>query len=366
LKEEIVYQCKDQLRTMQRIVRINSLSQTIADDITNSVFQSEYNMILKQIALDLNQEMNQKNEKKLTKLAQLTYFGSDESEETSMYNQHLRQFTHECIFEYTRLNLNVNRELYFEIQLASGLCHQKFIFRQWRLKLSLLLIKKAEKRNNLSSSSSSSSLKRKSNFNNDSTEHDIHLFMINYCKHLITNMNRLHNLLPLMLQIVHCEQFLMHLAWNIPINFNSVIFNILYDNYFNIVHNREEDVVIQSESLVKTVLALPKLVQNSKSSGEEEEEAAYLNRWLTRRFLHFNKQTNNYKIEHLEEFFLPKSGCHQRDASFGLDFCLKMCRTRLTTKEYNEKRTKRSLYGANSLIFVLFPLKNDVIYLFFN
>jgi hypothetical protein len=58
----------------------------------------------------------------------------------------LYSYLHECIYEFTRLNLNVNRELYFELKQALILNEKKYLFRKWSLKLSLKLLKKLHKR----------------------------------------------------------------------------------------------------------------------------------------------------------------------------------------------------------------------------
>lgn len=100
----------------------------IYDEIISFVFQTQFEIILKQIAHELN------NEALLDKLAETIYFSPPSSysvaqlasnndlllnynaAQNSIFINDLHSFLHACIFEFTRLNLNVNRELYYELK----------------------------------------------------------------------------------------------------------------------------------------------------------------------------------------------------------------------------------------------------------
>lgn len=87
----------------------------IYDDVINTVFQTQFEIVLKQIAIELN------NDAILDKLAETVYLNPlddqvDSSSQNSIFINDLHSFLHACVFESTRMNLNVNRELYYELK----------------------------------------------------------------------------------------------------------------------------------------------------------------------------------------------------------------------------------------------------------
>ena len=76
-------------------------------------------------------------------------------ETDSLFMNDLRSFLHECIYEFTRLNLNVNRELYYELKQGLILNQKVYLFRKWRLKLSIKLLTVAHRRASLNLKTSS-------------------------------------------------------------------------------------------------------------------------------------------------------------------------------------------------------------------
>lgn len=118
-------------QTRQFLYEQRFAERLIYDDVINRVFQTQFESILKQIALELNNEML------LDKLSEAVYFSSsslsswsfeytDESfflpdTHNSIFMNDLHSFLHACVFEFTRLNLSVNRELYYELKQALDL-----------------------------------------------------------------------------------------------------------------------------------------------------------------------------------------------------------------------------------------------------
>lgn len=126
---------RDQIREFLFEQRI--AEKLIYDDLMNRVFQVQFESILKQIAIELNNDML------LDKLAEAVYFSSlstvdhyyDDSlqgfnntpsvvlntHNNSIFMSDLHSFLHACVYEFTRLNLSVNRELYYELKQALNL-----------------------------------------------------------------------------------------------------------------------------------------------------------------------------------------------------------------------------------------------------
>lgn len=133
--EELAHEMFDYLvevvmreQTRQFLYEQRFAERLIYDDVINRVFQTQFESILKQIALELNNEML------LDKLSEAVYFSLSSSSSSSssleytdegfflpdshnsIFMNDLHSFLHACIFEFTRLNLNVNRELYYELK----------------------------------------------------------------------------------------------------------------------------------------------------------------------------------------------------------------------------------------------------------
>lgn len=233
----------------------------IYDDILCSVFQQEFDIILKQIANELNHELF------MDKLTQTVYFNSEHGllesssealeiqkdvekiDYKSIFISDLHSFLHDCVYEWTRLNLNVNRELYHELKQAIALNEKKYMFRKWRLKLSLKLLKGVHKRKSLDQK------KRQCTPTRDSTpslvDRQLHLitFIKTYGSYMLNNLNKLQRMMDFMIgdggigkdltgiggdernegfgSIVHCEEFQMHLTWNARMNYSHFLYEIL-------------------------------------------------------------------------------------------------------------------------------------------
>ena len=156
----------------------------------------------------------------------------------------------------------------------------------------------------------------------------------------------------------------MHLTWNFALNFKFSFYDLLFVNYFNIVHDNEEEVFLSpcitnlltiqpsdssalpkiNEIYLKSVLVMP-------LNERDDENNKAIEHWLMRKFFEFNLNTNSYKTLRLESFCLNAL----QKIQYVVKFCLKLFKTNLKREEYEVKERKRSLYGANSMIFVLMP-----------
>lgn len=223
----------------------------IYDDILCSIFQNEFDIILKQIANELNRELF------LDRLSNDIYFNDgalsitetaslDKKNQCSIFTEDLSSFMHDCVYEFTRLNLNVNRELYFELRQAIILNEKKHLFRKWRLKLNLKLLKTVQKRTSLDSK------QRQQNHIepiNNSNQHSLITFIKTYGTFMLANINRFQNIFEYMikdedqlndqLSVIHSEEFQMHLTWNLSINYRNILYEILIGN-FNFIFKVEE------------------------------------------------------------------------------------------------------------------------------
>ena len=87
-------------------------------------------------------------------------------EADSLFSNDLRSYLHECIYEFTRLNLNVNRELYYELKQGLILNQKVYLFRKWRLKLSVKLLALAHRRASLNLKSNNHQSQANNDMNN--------------------------------------------------------------------------------------------------------------------------------------------------------------------------------------------------------
>lgn len=211
----------------------------IYDEIIGTVFQHEFEIILKQMANELN------NEALLDKLAENVYFKSIEyfsvnndlgayhqfydqqqsesscldmilNNQNSIFTNDLHSYLLECVYEFTRLNLNVNRELYYEIKELLDFNRSIYLFRKWRLKLSIKLLTKAYK--TASASSASASAGSGSNNSSNSTSpviknrvasYELNCFSLlnSYGNHLLSNLSKFHELESILLPKVSDNNF---------------------------------------------------------------------------------------------------------------------------------------------------------------
>lgn len=349
---------------------------TIYDDLLCSVFQNEFDIILKQIAQELSNELI------IDRLTKAIYFNNESNFEnqldllahdknidyTSIFMTDLCLLLHDCIYECTRLNLNVNRELYYELKHALILNEKKHLFRKWRLRLSLKLLKSMHKRKNLDQQKRHTTPTRNdSSTNLVDRQLNLITFVKTYGTYLLNNLNRLQKVLTFMIceesnedqeckqnqsitsqhSIVHCEEYQMHLTWNIAINYRHFLYEILLENYFDIIHNRDDQVLMPAnmnhELFAKIVISLPKL-----NSENEDKEA--IKRWLMMKFFQPGQTSH---IENLCVTMLHSN-------TYGLKFNSKLCTTNQSQYEFECKLKKREFYGANALVFALMPCDEDL------
>ena len=162
------------------------------------------------------------------------------------------------------------------------------------------------------------------------------------------------------------------------------MYDLLLDNYFNIIRNKEQFLIIppplntgsslftnqlyfsspqnstnkeffqstqpsaSSELYVKSVVVMPPMLKQNEHD-EESDEA--IKRWLMAKFFHFDSKSRKYETKHLENLCVNTL----KASKFSLKFCIKLCADHMSPNELEKKRLARSLYGANSLIFVLMP-----------
>jgi hypothetical protein len=294
------------------------------------------------------------------------------SHRDSIFMNDLCSFLHECIYESTRLNLNVNRELYYEIKHALFLNQQSFLFRKWRLKSSTRLLQNAYKSANENhrrrssgggSSNNSNSSSALVNSSHTSTELQLISFLIKYSAYLIQNLDKFYKIYTFFITnssliIIHCEQYQRHLAWHLSLNHRHFLFDLLIENYFSIIGNRDDDVLlapqinpvsqdINNQLFVKMVLAMPVSDLLSTSSTEEC--------WLIRKFFDSNDTQKLTDDNHRE---LQCLGLNQLSSDeYGIKFCLRLFKTNRQASDYQAKRASRNLYATNAVVFVFMPLR---------
>ena len=146
---------------------VTNVERDVCEDVLSAALEAEYRTVIRLIVGELLNEML------LDQLARQTYFESSESyintsvelgsgdtnaapstavvstlldeqhiHATSMYANDVHAFLHECVYEFTRLSLAVNRELYYELQHVIAVNRRARLFAKWRLKLSLKLLHK--------------------------------------------------------------------------------------------------------------------------------------------------------------------------------------------------------------------------------
>jgi hypothetical protein len=405
-------------QTCEDFLNVNREYETlIYEDILMGLFQGEFEIILKQIANEIN------NEILLEKLAENVYFNWNENpsvpaeygypEMESLFMNDLRSSMHECIYEFTRLNLNVNRELYFELKQSLILNQKVHIFRRWRLKLSVKLLTVAHRRASLSLKTGSSINQQTSVEANNQL--NLISFMKSYGLYLTENLSKLQKINSFLIpnsfysydyeyllnrfdlnsdfnmiklpnySIVHCEQYQMYATWNLNLNYRSFLYDLLLDNYFNIIRNKENFLIIpppalthsthqlysspqaskdymnynnttllpatNNELFVKTIVALPSLLKKMPDKNDDENTEG-IKRWLLSKFFHFNSKNMKYETQHLESFCVN----NLKTSKYGMKFCIKLCSDSMSKTELQKKSNQRSLYGSNSMVFVLMPV----------
>lgn len=183
----------------------------IFDEILTSVFQTQFDFVLKQIAIEISKDIF------LDKLATRIYFDP----ENGLFNQDLLLTLHNTVFEQTRLCLNVNTQLYEEIKSSIEENYKRNLFQKWRLKLSIKLIKKQHRRS------------LNSNIG----------FLLKYAAFLTKNFSKLTWIKFYLYKTVHCGCFIDHMSL-LPINLNQIFNYILLENYFNIINNNTSEILI--------------------------------------------------------------------------------------------------------------------------
>ena len=378
------------------------LAFELYEEILLNLFQKEFEIIIKQIANELNNDLI------LEKLAENVYlnWSEDMSEEikeidtnltlNSMYANDLHSYLHQCVYESTRLNLNVNREFYYEIKQALALNQQMYIFRKWRLKLSIKLLTIAHRRASLTSKKpqqqQTAELANKPSSAEISQQLNMISFMKSYGVFLRDNLSKTQKIIAYLIpnsyysfdfehlsatfnlnsdfnmiklpdySIVHCEPYQMYLTWNSSMNYKNYLYDLLLDNYFSIIRNKDNFLILppplynqidnaafnNTEIFIKMVLAMPL----SKQKAEND-----VKRWLVSKFFGLdNSDINEKNSAHLDSLCV---NCLKSN-KFGIRFCFRMSSSEMSPAEYQQKLNTRLLFGANSMVFVLMPVSSDL------
>lgn len=131
------------------------------------------------------------------------------------------------------------------------------------------------------------------------------------------------------------------------------------------MHNRHSNVVLplpneitqetdnstKSEINIKTIFAYPNLTSPDAATSKSHQ----IVKWLLKKIFDFEMtETANYHdLKRIERFSLNSLD----ENKFGINYVLKLCKTLMSRDEYETKRENRSLFGANSILFLLLPLK---------
>ena len=102
---------------------------------------------------------------------------------------------------------------------------------------------------------------------------------------------------------------------------------------------------------------MPRLLSSEKISPrdnniDDDDNIDAIKRWLMSKFFRFNAKTRQYETQELNAFCVNSL----KSSKFCMKFCIKLCTSHMSSIEYQKKMHRRSLYGANSMIFVLMPL----------
>ena len=266
---------------------------------------------------------------------------------SSIFMSDLCSFLHECVHESTRLNLNVNRELYYEIKQALELNEQSFLFVKWRLRSSARLLHQAYRNANANPANSLSLT--------------LYSFLIKYSAYLLANLNRFHRVYSFLisppsaatrLNIIHSEPYKRHLAWHLPLQHRHLLLGLLAENYFSLINDQPEQVILRGRgqvAYVKMVLAM--CISSSEFNTTEQC-------WLLRKFFDSADMRTllNHRFFHFDCLTLDELDARNH---FGLKFCLKLFKANESAQEYELRRVNRDLYATNAVIFVLMAASNS-------
>lgn len=164
------------------------------------------------------------------------------------------------------------------------------------------------------------------------------------------------------------------MAKHISLSQRHYLLSLLYENYFNIVHDRNTNVILplpsdpsgglanngdssssSNELNAKTIFVYP---NTNNSSVENEETSRQIRRWLVKKF--FNVEENSDSefdsesdlFKRIESFSLNSLD----ENKYGINYVLRISKMRMSQGEFEKAARNRSLFGANSAIFVLMPL----------
>ena len=164
------------------------------------------------------------------------------------------------------------------------------------------------------------------------------------------------------------------MAKHISLSQRHYLLSLLYENYFNIVHDRNTNVILplpidpsgslstnngdnsnsSNELNAKTIFVYP----NTNSSGENEETSRQIRRWLVKKFFNVEENSNSEfdtesdMFKRIESFSLNSLD----ENKYGVNYVLRISKMRMSQDEFEKAARNRSLFGANSAIFVLMPL----------
>lgn len=220
LNEVVSNICTDYFKTLILYENV------IYEEILSNVFQKQFDYVLKQIATEISKDLF------LDKLATKIYFDPV----NGLFNEDLLLTLHNTIFEQTRLLLNVNTDLYSEIKSSIKENQKRVLFQKWRLRLSIKLLQKQHRR---------------------SLNPNIG-FLLKYAAFLTKNFSKLSWIKFYLYKTVHCTSLIEHVS-SLPINLNQIFNNILLENYFSIINNNTNEILIDipkpiQEVNIKTVL----------------------------------------------------------------------------------------------------------------
>jgi hypothetical protein len=158
------------------------------------------------------------------------------------------------------------------------------------------------------------------------------------------------------------------MAKHISLSQRHYLLSLLYENYFNIVHDRNTNVILplpidpsgglassSNELNAKTVFVYP---NTNSSSGESEETSRQIRRWLVKKFFNFEENSDSEfdsesdLFKRIESFSLNSLD----ENKYGVNYVLRISKMRMSQGEFEKATRNRSLFGANSAIFVLMPL----------
>lgn len=166
--------------------------------------------------------------------------------------------------------------------------------------------------------------------------------------------------------VIHCKEYLSYLSQHLPLSHKHYVYSLLYENYFNIIHDRYDDVILPlpAEEKLTTLSSSSSSAPLSSSQLNVKlvlvcpSEANTLQKWLLKKFFDIEHRMGEHDWENMkrvEQFALNSLD----ENKYGISLVLRLVKGRLSRDEYERCYRNRILYAADCVIYVLMPVASD-------